>query len=182
MTPRSPVRRARFWAALALSFAWIALGGCSGEDTPDLRSAPDFTLPTIDGRQVSLSDYRGQVVLLHFWATWCPPCRAAIPHEIKLVEQFGRQGFVVIGMSLDRNREDLVRFLDREQVSYPVVVVDDPTRVAYGGVPTVPYSVLIDRQGSVRRKELGFSIEGMEATEKLIKKLLDEVPKIPLGA
>ncbi len=176
--PRSP-RPARLWA-FALAFA---LAGCfGGETTPDLRKAPDFTLPTIDGRQVRLADYSGQVVLLHFWATWCPPCRAAIPHEIKLVERFGRQGFVVIGMSLDRNREDLVRFLEREKVSYPVVVVDDPTRQAYGGVPTVPYSVLIDRHGSIRRKELGFSLEGMAATEKMIKTLLDEVYKIPLGA
>ncbi|MHB8764286.1 MAG: TlpA family protein disulfide reductase [Deferrisomatales bacterium] len=153
--------------------------GCSSEAPVNLRAAPSFTLNTLDGKSVSLSDYRGKVVLLHFWATWCPPCRVAIPHEVELQKKYGPQGFAVLGLSLDRNLEDLERFLSREAVNYPMLVVDDATRAAYGGVPTVPLTILIDRGGSIRKRSLGYSLEGMAALEKLISSLLDEDPAVP---
>ncbi|GAB4272388.1 MAG: hypothetical protein Kow0092_27430 [Deferrisomatales bacterium] len=167
----------RVRGVVALLFALMWTVGCTGgartARTPS-RQAPDFTLASVDGREVSLSDFAGKVVLIHFWATWCPPCRAAIPHEMELQETYGDEGFVVLGLSLDKDPEELREFLDRRPVNYPMLLVDEATRQAYGGVPTVPLTVVIDRQGRIRKKLLGFSFETAETIERTVRNLLRE--------
>jgi len=138
-------------------------------------------LSGVDGKAVTLADYRGQVVLLDFWATWCPPCRAGIPHHVKLQEKFGSRGLRVIGLSLDKNPDDVAEFLARETVNFPMAYLDEPTRQAFGGVPTIPYAVLIDRSGRIRQKKVGFSQEIAESMEKSIAQLLNEGMSIPYG-
>lgn len=158
--------------------------GCSGETAPqrpDSRAAPNFTLPKVEGGELSFAAYRGQVVLLDFWATWCAPCRAGIPHHVKLQEKYGARGFAVLGLSLDKNPEDVTEFLSRETVNFPMAYLDDPTRQAFGGVPTIPYSVLIDRSGRIRQKKVGFSQEIAESMEKAIVQLLNEGMSVPYG-
>ncbi len=159
--------------------------GCSGESAPqrpDRRDAPDFALTTLDGGRVALSDYRGEVVLLDFWATWCPPCRTSIAHNVALQEKYGPKGFTVLGLSLDKNPEDVEQFLKRQTVNFPMMYLDESTRQAYGGVPTIPYSVLIDRAGRIRQKKMGFSRELAESMEKAIDRLLDEGAAAPYGS
>jgi peroxiredoxin len=180
----SRIQWARHAGCLVLTLVLAAGLGCSDQSAskkPDPRDAPDFTLAGTDGKTVTLSDYRGQVVLLHFWATWCPPCRAAIPHEMELQKKYGPKGFTVLGLSLDRNPEDLTRFLDRQELNYPVLLVDDATRAAYGGVPTVPLTILVDRTGRIRKKALGYTPEMLDSMEKLLKNLLAETPTVPYG-
>jgi len=176
-------RAAPLRAAALLLFLVLGVG-CSQDaasDRPDRRLAPDFTLTAVDGNTVQLSKYRGQVVLLDFWATWCPPCRAGMPHNMKLQESYGPKGFAVLGLSLDKNPEDVDEYLEREPVNFPMMILDDATRQAYGGIPTVPYAVLIDRSGRIRQKKMGFSQEIAENMERAIARLVNEGTSVPYG-
>jgi thiol-disulfide isomerase/thioredoxin len=148
--------------------------GCSGEAprSHGRTAAPEFRLQTLDGREVGLSDYRGKVVLLHFWATWCPPCLAAMPYEVELQEKYGPDGFMVIGLNMDRKPEAARAYLVANPVNYPVLVMDAETRSAFGGVPTIPYTVLVDRDGFIRKQKLGYGEDFRLALERKIGFLL----------
>ncbi|HSH70036.1 MAG TPA: TlpA disulfide reductase family protein [Deferrisomatales bacterium] len=162
---------------MAVAVAAFGLLGCSGP-SPDTTpaAATNFTLPRVDGGTVNLADHRGKVVLLDFWATWCPPCRAALPHLAKLQEEYRADGLVVLGMNMDRNREDLDQFLANQTITYPMLKVDDATREAYGGVASIPQTFLIDRTGKVRHKFLGYDHKIAAHMETLIRELLLESP------
>lgn len=162
---------------LALALTLLTVGACS-QSAENLvpEAAPNFTLPQVDGGAVQLAEQKGKVVLLDFWATWCPPCRVAMPHLAKLQEQYRADGLVVLGMNLDNNREDLDHYLASEPVNYPVLLVDASTRQAYGGVASVPQTILIDRTGKVRQKFLGYDHKVAAAIENAIQALLQEAP------
>lgn len=176
--------RAAAVGAVALILAVFAIGCADDANTrrPDPREAPDFALATVEGTRIRLSDYRGQVVLLDFWATWCPPCRVSMAHNVTLQDKYGPRGFAVLGLSLDKNPEDVADYLKRETINFPVLLLDDVTRQAYGGIPTVPYAVVIDRAGRIRKKQLGFSHDLAESLEKSIIQLLGEGPTVPYGS
>jgi len=119
---------------------------------------PDFSLPDVDGVDHSISEWDGKVILLNFWATWCPPCRREMPAFIKLQNQFGNQGFQVIGVAIDQ--VDLVEaFADNIGVNYPILVGENSAikiSEAYGNqYGQLPYTVIIDRQGIIRHKKFG---------------------------
>ncbi|MHB8766022.1 MAG: TlpA family protein disulfide reductase, partial [Deferrisomatales bacterium] len=116
------------------------------------------------------------VVLLDFWATWCPPCRVAIPHLVELQHKYRAEGFAAVGMSLDQNPEDLTAFLDRQTVNYPMVRVDPATRTAYGGVPSIPQAFLVDRKGLIRHRYMGYTPEIGKQIERDLQELLREAP------
>lgn len=169
------MRRAGVTWALALVLLALWASGCSQESPPEKpRPAPDFTLPDSDGNQVRLSDYRGKVVLLDFWATWCPPCRAAIPHIVSLQRKYRSEGFVVFGLNMDHNPEDLVSFMSRVSVNYPILMTDTAMRDSYGGVSSIPLAFLIDRQGNIRDKYMGYDHSIAEDMERAIQKLLQD--------
>jgi thiol-disulfide isomerase/thioredoxin len=136
--------------------------------------APEFNLTSIDGGSVRLADYRGKVVLLDFWATWCPPCRAAIPHIVELQQTLGPQGFAAIGMNLDENGDDLVAFLQRNPVNYPTVRTDEATRVSFGNVTAIPHVFLIDRKGMIREQYKGYTKEIADKMRQTAEALLKE--------
>ncbi len=173
-------RRALLRACLAwplgLSLSGVFVSACSGDD-PGLPTAktlaPDFRLPDLEGGERSLSDLRGRVVLLHFWATWCGPCVDAIPHDNDLLGRYGPEGLVVLGMNLDRDAAEVGRFLEDNDVCYPVLRVDADTRRAYE-VSSLPTTVLVDREGRVRRRQIGFRPEDLPALEARIRGLLAE--------
>ncbi|MDF1555080.1 MAG: TlpA disulfide reductase family protein [Deferrisomatales bacterium] len=148
--------------------------GCSGGEPPShgRTAAPGFRLQTLDGREVRLADYRGKVVLLHFWATWCPPCLEAMPYEMELQKKYGPDGFAVLGLNMDRKVDAARAYLAKHPVNYPMLVLDDATRQAFGGVPTIPYTVLVDRDGFIRKQELGYGEDGRVALERKIGILL----------
>ncbi len=162
-------------AAALLVFAGL-FSACSGDKKEGfpVSPAPDFTLSSVDGDTVKLSDYAGKVVLIDFWATWCPPCRVAIPHLVGLQEEYGEQGLVVLGLSMDMNPEDLTQFLSKTETNYPMLQVDDATREAYGGVVSIPQTFVVDRKGQIRQKFMGFDQEIGRKVEELVKKLLAE--------
>jgi cytochrome c biogenesis protein CcmG, thiol:disulfide interchange protein DsbE len=166
-------------AALALLLAFALAGslGCSGTPEPEVpRTAPDFSLAALDGERVRLSEHRGQVVLLDFWATWCPPCRASIPHLVEMQDKYRGDGFTVIGMNMDHDGEDLAAFLRRHTLNYPVVKVTEDVRAAYGGVISIPVAFAVDRRGLVRRSFLGYDRRIAKDMEQTIQTLLREPP------
>ncbi|MGB9605142.1 MAG: peroxiredoxin family protein [Bryobacteraceae bacterium] len=155
-------RRALGLHALALA---LILSACSPGANParssvkpegHRRKAPDFTLRDADGKLVRLSDYRGKVVLLNFWATWCPPCRLEIPWFIEFQRQHQHRGLVVLGISMDEDGWEVVRpFIQRLGVNYRILLGDDTVAQLYGGVESLPTTFLIDREGRIASVHIG---------------------------
>ena len=131
--------------------------GKARSNSPSLqhRVAPDFTLPLLDGGQVRLSSYRGKVVLLDFWATWCVPCRAETPHFVELQQKYGDRGLQIIGVSMDDSPDPVRPFVQQFHVNYPVVMGTADVGSAYGGVLGLPIAFLLDREGKIQAKHIG---------------------------
>ena len=132
------------------------------------QPAPAWELKDLEGQAVKLSDFKGKVVLLNFWATWCPPCRQEIPDLIALQNQYKDKGLVVVGVSLDQNGPAAVRpFVSRIKINYPVVMGDEKTARAYGSVQVIPTTFFIDREGRIAgQHEGGDDKAGFEASVK----------------
>jgi peroxiredoxin len=133
------------------------------------QDAPGFTLTDIDGRPVSLSDYRGKVVILDFWAPWCPPCKREIPDLVSLQNQYASTGLQVIGIGLD-GADNVASFVRQNGVNYPVMVGDDEITGLYGGIRGIPTTFLIDKEGKIGKKFEGLTSRA--AFEAAIKKFL----------
>jgi thiol-disulfide isomerase/thioredoxin len=134
-------------------------------------SAPAWSLPDVNGKTVRSSDFKGKVVLLDFWATWCPPCRDEIPGFIELQEQYGDQGLVVVGVSLDEGGAAVVkRFMQRFKMNYPVVMGDEKVANDFGGIRGIPTTFVLDREGRIVSRHVGFAEK--EVFEREIKGLL----------
>jgi peroxiredoxin len=117
--------------------------------------APDFNLPLIDGGQLRLSSYRGKVVLLDFWATWCVPCREETSHFVDLQQKYGGEGLQIIGVSMDDSTDPVRSFYQQFHMNYPVVMGTADVGGAYGGVLGLPIAFLIDREGRIYAKHIG---------------------------
>jgi peroxiredoxin len=127
-------------------------------------SAPVFSLPDLNGRQVDLGSFKGQVIVLEFWATWCPPCREEIPVVNQIYKAYREKGLVVIGISLDRKPpQEVKKFLDQLQVEYPNVMGDEETfekysqRANLGAIRGIPATFIIDRQGRICQRYMGLT-------------------------
>ena len=134
-------------------------------------AAPDFTLPSvIDGKEYSLSQYKGQVVLLNFFTFFCGPCREEMPHLNQIYQENKSRGFVTIGIGLSSDPTQL-RFLVKQLgLDYPVLAGDDQVSKNYGNVEVVPTTFIIDRGGNIAHKVLGARTKA--DIEKLIRPLL----------
>ena len=120
--------------------------------------APAWKLQDLDGKTVSSDDFKGKVVILDFWATWCPPCRAEIPGLIDLQKAYGKQGLMVVGVSVDQGGTDVIKpFVEKFGMNYPVLVADDKVQQAFGGFDAIPVTLVIDRQGRIVKRHLGLT-------------------------
>jgi len=128
-----------------------------GTTSVSAQSAPDFTLTDLDGQKVSLSDYKGKVIIVDFWATWCGPCKMEIPSFIKLQEDY-KDDVVVLGISLDQGGPKVVvPFAKKMNINYPIVYGDGSVVQAYGGVRGIPTTFVIDRDFNIQRKYVGYT-------------------------
>jgi cytochrome c biogenesis protein CcmG/thiol:disulfide interchange protein DsbE len=134
--------------------------------------APDFSLPDLKGGHLELSAYRGKVVLLDFWATWCDPCRDEIPRFAELQEKYREQGLQIIGISMDDEPEPVRDFYQKFKMNYPVVMGNAKIGEAYGGVLGLPIAFLIGRNGRIYSRHIGATDTTMFETE--IVRLLAE--------
>ncbi len=146
-------------------------GGLKPALPPDTESgrAPAFTLNDINGRPVSLSDFRGKVVVLDFWATWCPPCKREIPDFIELQSHYGSQGLQVIGVGLDEP-DKLKSFAAGHGMNYAVLLGTDAIAMRYGGISGIPTTFIIDKNGNIADRFEGFTSKDVFESE--IKRLL----------
>ena len=119
------------------------------------EKAPDFTLESINGDTIKLSDYRGKVVILDFWATWCRPCVMEIPHYKELYEAYKDSGLAIIGIALDKPQK-VVSFVDRFEVNYPIAVGDRSLAAEYGGIRAIPTTFVLDQDGRIYKKYVGY--------------------------
>ena len=131
-----------------------------------------FTINDMNGKSVKLSAYKGKVILLDFWATWCGPCKAEIPHFVELQAQYGSQGLAVLGFSVDDTVDKLKPFASELRMNYPVLVGlgRDDVQDAFGPIWGIPTTFLISRDGKICRKNTG--IQGRAKYERDIKALL----------
>ncbi len=186
MTKRNYFNYSLFTAAIIIALSGILLFSCSKGDaqattekqTPTEKKvdenavmAPDFSLNNMQGEVVSLSDFRGKVVILDFWATWCPPCKAEIPDFIELYSQYADQGLEIIGISLDQGDLSVVpAFVESYKVQYPMLYYKDEVIMDYGGIRSIPTTFIIDREGKIVDKVVGYKPK--EFFEEAIKPLL----------
>ena len=151
----------------------VASGAASGPMTGKL--APDFTLPTLDGKKVRLSDYRGKAVLVNFWATWCGPCNVEMPWLVDLHKKYASQGFEILGVSMDDvSNDEIAKFAQQKHVDYPILIGQDSVGDAYGGIPFLPGNFYIDRSGKIVDK--GFGLRGKAEIEADIQKIIASSP------
>ncbi|NOY26952.1 MAG: TlpA family protein disulfide reductase [Oligoflexia bacterium] len=144
--------------ALALGGGLLAESSAKAQETGVL--APDFTLRDIDNKSVSLSDFKGQVVLLNFWATWCGPCMLEQPHLQQMYVDLASQGFTVLSVSTDdaRDASKVKPVVRAKRLTFPVVLDKDTAVVAqYNPSKTLPFTVFIDREGRIAQVHQGYN-------------------------
>lgn len=145
------------------------------------KPAPEFTLEDLNGKKVSLSDYKGKALLINFWATWCGPCKLETPWLIDLRNQYAAQGFEVLGISADdidrgnshafsEEKQEIARFVQQMHMPYPVLIDADSISRPYGGLDDLPTSFFVDRKGIVIAAQVG--ITSKRQIEENIKKAL----------
>jgi len=152
----------RFWITPAVKI--------QAKPSKEHPSAPDFSLADISGKKLNLSDYRGKVLMLDFWATWCGPCRIEIPGFIELQNHYASQGFAVVGVSMDDSVEPVVEFYRQFHMNYPVALGDARLEELYGGIIGLPTTFLIGRDGRIYAKHEGAT--DISVFEDEIKQLL----------
>jgi thiol-disulfide isomerase/thioredoxin len=145
----------------------IAPSVAVGQNSP----APALSLRDMQGRRISLSKYRGKVVLLNFWATWCPPCRAEMPDLIKMQRQYRKRGLRVLGITYPPQKAREVRqFIRQLGVNYPIALGTKETKALFDQTGTLPLTIIIDRQGNVIDRIEGILLP--QEFEQKIKPLL----------
>jgi peroxiredoxin len=183
-------------AAAALSLLLLLAAGCgggagkkaetSGTEAPDASgaksaetggrgevgtTAPAYALPDLAGKTVTSDQFAGKVVILDFWATWCPPCKEEIPHLVRLQSKYRSQGLAIVGVSLDAGgAKDVAPFAEEHDVNYTMLLASDEVAKAYGGIPYIPITFVIDRQGVIVKRFMGYT--DPEAFEEAVRPLL----------
>jgi cytochrome c biogenesis protein CcmG/thiol:disulfide interchange protein DsbE len=168
---------AGFTSSVILLVCCILLVTASAEITAAnaRKAAPGFSLTDAKGAALQLSDYKGKVVLVNFWATWCHGCKEEIPWYMEFADKYKNKGFEVIGLSMDEDGWKSVKpFLEQHKLNYPIVIGNDQLMSQYGG-ESMPVSILVDREGKIADSHSG--VVQKDGWEKEIQQLLLEPAK-----
>ena len=137
-----------------------------------LGAAPSWKLKDLDGREISSDQFKGKVVVVDFWATWCEPCVSELPGYIALQKKYGGDGVAIVGISMDEKGADQVKQFAKEKgINYQIVMGDEAAMAAFGGVEVLPTTLLIDRAGQIRDRKVG--IEDAADYARKVRSLLD---------
>jgi cytochrome c biogenesis protein CcmG/thiol:disulfide interchange protein DsbE len=159
----------------AVLIALALLAGCSKTSKLDSgrKQAPNFSLKDAAGATVNLADYRGKVVLVNFWATWCGPCEVEIPWFIEFEQKYKDQGFAVLGVSMDDDGWKSVQpFVAKHKINYRVVIGSEVVSQQFGNIDSLPTSFVLDRQGRIAANHVGL-VEKKEYQNEIVKLLED---------
>lgn len=156
---------------------------CTGSSNPEASAAPpsvmeekvkqvslDLSLPAVDGSVVELNDYDGKIRVVDFWATWCPPCRSAVPHLNELERKYRDQGVVVLGIAVDENPKAVSAFEEEVPIEYASLLTSEEVEKAFGGVLGLPSTFVLDREGNVFSTYVGSA--NPETLEENVQELL----------
>ena len=140
--------------AVAVAFAVTALACAPAQNEKETTPAPDFTITDLQGKTLSLAAYKGKVLVLNFWATWCPPCRREIPDFIEAYREFRDQGLEIIGVSVDETTAPaLLDWTKRTGINYPIALATKEIVQAYEPGDFIPATIVIDRAGRIRYRQ-----------------------------
>jgi len=163
------------WFILPFAFIFISCAKAEKTESSDNNYplAPEFTLQDLMGEEISLSNYKGKIVFLNFWATWCSPCRKEIPGFVKVYEQYKDEGMEIIGVSLDKiSPESLVNFVEEYKMNYPVAFFTKKLMLDYKPGQFIPTTIIIDKKGKIRHKHVGYMDK--KILEKYFLELIEE--------
>jgi peroxiredoxin len=179
----SPVRRR---VLIGIAVACVAVGGYllwpvalhhtaqAIRESREIKAGgkpPDFTLKDANGKRLRLSDFKGKVVVLNFWATWCGPCKTEIPWFIEFEKEFQTRGFTVLGVSMDDDGWKVIKpYMAEHGINYPIVLANEEVNESYGGIEALPTTLLIGRDGKIKFLHAG--LIGRDDYEKEIRQLL----------
>ena len=164
-----------FWIIIFFFFVGVGFGW--GAESESLKPAPDLNLTDINGHAFKLSDYRGKVVILNFWAVWCPPCQVEIPHLVSLYDKYKGKGLVILGIAISSGNEKKIKEKVKEwNIGYPVINGDDcfSIRKNFQEVRAIPNSYIVNQEGRFFKNYVGFSTTTPIEMEKDIKNLLKQ--------
>jgi len=169
----------RIQVAAVSSALLLFLAGCSRprelKSEAQRQTAPNFTLKDADGNPVNLTDYRGKVVLVNFWATWCGPCEVEIPWFVEFEQKYRDQGFAVLGLSMDDDGWKSVRpYIASHKINYRVMIASEVVSQQFGDIDSLPTSFVLDRQGRIATNHVGL-VDKRDYQNEILKLL--EVPK-----
>ncbi len=161
-------------AVFSLAFALSAGVASAKASAVDVGSpAPEWHLTDLSGKAISGDDFKGKVVVVDFWATWCPPCVGEIPGYVELQKKYADRGLVFVGLSVDQAGADVVnKFVATHHVNYDVALADDKTTSAFGGFDAIPTTFVIDRTGHIAHVKTGAMRQAL--FETMLTPLLDQ--------
>jgi cytochrome c biogenesis protein CcmG/thiol:disulfide interchange protein DsbE len=161
-------KRVTLAVSLALVFAALALLA-NTMSAAEGKAAPDFLLKDLGGKEISLDDYKGKVIFLNFWATWCPPCRQEIPGFIKAYEKHKDDGLVILGVAVSDREESVKSYVEKSNMTYPIAMGDSKIIKDYRPGNAIPATIIIDRDGNIFHKHVGFMEQS--AVEEIFQEL-----------
>mgnify|MGYP003877714903 FL=1 len=138
------------------------------------EKAKDFSLKGLDGKEYKLSNFRGKVVVLDFWATWCPPCRASLPFFENIHKKYKDKGLVVVGVSVDMSDRVVKKFVESKGLTYLILLDKDNLVSDLYNVFSIPTTIIIDKNGNIVTRKVGFNKSYERYYEETVKKLLEE--------